>query len=89
MCVSAAILLTFIFDLTAALQLLFRSLKMSEIERLSSSPSFGARLTLLFGSIIFLHGAYSTYESVSVQKALGIATIVIPFDVSTKTLLCI
>jgi hypothetical protein len=59
---------------------------MSEIERLSSKASFGARLTLLFGSIIFLHGAYSTYESVSVQKALGIAAIVIPFDVSIYVL---
>lgn len=55
---------------------------MSDIERLSSKASFGARLTLLIGSIIFLHGAYSTYESVSVQKALGIAAVVIPFDVS-------
>ncbi|PWN36568.1 uncharacterized protein FA14DRAFT_159056 [Meira miltonrushii] len=58
---------------------------MSEIERLSSKPSFGARLTLLLGSIIFLHAAYSTYESVSVQKALGIAAVVIPFDIKAES----
>lgn len=51
-----------------------------------SDPSMrspvAARVILTLGTLIFLHAAYSTYECISLQKALGLAGGTVPWDVS-------
>jgi hypothetical protein len=50
--------------------------------RLNERSSLAARSVLGVGTLVFLHAAYSTYESVSLQKALGLTASGIPNDVS-------
>lgn len=44
--------------------------------------SLGAKAVLTFGSIVFFHAAYSTYEFLGLQKSLGLSGKSVPIDVS-------
>lgn len=48
------------------------------------------RLTLIAGTIIFLHAAYSTYEHLSLRKSLGLFGVEaqrMPLDITIETLI--
>jgi hypothetical protein len=47
--------------------------------------SLAAKGILTFGTIVFFHAAYSTYEYLGLQKSLGLMSKSIPADVSTIT----
>lgn len=50
----------------------------------SPPPSAVSRLVLGLGALVFLHGAYSTYEHLALRKSLGLAadtSEAVPFDV--------
>lgn len=47
--------------------------------------SLGAKAVLTFGSIVFFHAAYSTYEFFGLQKSLGLSGKSVPADVSVDS----
>ena len=46
--------------------------------------SLAAKAVLMFGTVVFFHAAYSTYEFLGLQKSLGLLGKSVPVDVSAR-----